>query len=72
MGFEFHVKDASHGGWQFYFIPKDKPSAKAFPATAACFTCHAQNGAADTTFVQYYPTLIEAAKKNGTYKAPKE
>jgi hypothetical protein len=72
MGYEFHVKDASHGGWQFYFIPKDKPSGKAFPATADCFTCHAQNGAVDTTFVQYYPTLIDAAKKNGTFKAPKE
>ena len=26
------------------------------------------NGAADTTFVQFYPTLIETAKQKGTYK----
>lgn len=70
MGYEAHVKDSSHGGWAFYFIPKDAPSGKAFDKTAKCFSCHADHGAADTTFVQYYPTLIAAAKKHGTYKDP--
>jgi hypothetical protein len=69
VGIEAHVKDASRGGWQFYPIKKDeKISGKPFPKTAACFTCHAKNGATDTTFVQFYPTLVEAAKKAGTYK----
>jgi Cytochrome P460 len=72
VGFVFHVKDASRRGWQFYAIAKGKQSGKAFPATANCFSCHQNHAASDTTFVQYYPTLIEAAKKNGTYKAPKE
>ena len=72
MGLDAHVKDASRGGWAFYFIPKDQTSGKAFPETAACFACHEQPGAADTTFVQYYPTLIEAAKTHGTYKVPGE
>ncbi|HYU45886.1 MAG TPA: cytochrome P460, partial [Terriglobales bacterium] len=28
--------------------------------------CHEQHGAVDTTFVQFYPTLLEIAKKKGT------
>lgn len=68
MGYEAHVKDSSRGGWAFYFIPKDASSGKAFDKTAKCFSCHADHGAVDTTFVQYYPTLISAAKKHGTYK----
>jgi hypothetical protein len=69
VGFEAHVKDASKGGWQFYPIKKDaEVSGKPFPKTAACFACHEKNGAVDTTFVQFYPTLIDTAKKMGTYK----
>lgn len=71
MGYEAHVKDASRGGWNFYFIPKDAASGKAFGKTAGCFSCHADHGAVDTTFVQYYPSLIGAAKNHGTYKEPK-
>jgi len=71
MGYEAHVKDSSRGGWNFYFIPKDAASGKAFPKTAGCFACHADHGAVDTTFVQYYPSLIGAAKNHGTYKHPK-
>lgn len=70
VGFDAHVKDASRGGWNFYFIPKDAESGKPFAKDAACFTCHEKNAAVDTTFVQYYPTLIEIAKKHGTYKTP--
>jgi hypothetical protein len=68
LGFEAHVKDASHGGWAFYFFRPNETSAKALPKDAACFTCHARDAAVDTTFVQYYPTLIDVAKKMGTYK----
>ena len=70
LGFEAHVKDASRGGWNFYFIPKDAASGKPLPKTAACFSCHQKNGATDTTFVQFYPTLIGAAKKMGTFHDP--
>jgi hypothetical protein len=72
MGLEAHVKDSSRGGWMFYFIPKDAESGKPFAKDAACYTCHEKNAAADTTFVQYYPTLIDAARKHGTYKETKE
>jgi hypothetical protein len=66
--YEAHVRDSSRRGWAFYSIPKDAASGKAFPKTAPCFSCHADHGAVDTTFVQYYPTLIETAKKHGTFK----
>ena len=36
--------------------------------TAACYECHAANTAVDNTFVQYYPTLFEVAKRLGTVK----
>jgi hypothetical protein len=68
MVYEAHVKDSSRGGWAFYSIRKDASSGKAFDKSAKCFSCHAGHGAVDTTFVQYYPTLIAAAKKHGTYK----
>ena len=64
---EAHVKDSAHGGWAFYGFGKSE-TAKLIPNTADCYSCHQRNGAVDTTFVQFYPTLIEAAKKKGTYK----
>jgi hypothetical protein len=66
---EAHVKDAAHGGWGFYIFEPGATEAKVIPKTASCYSCHEQNGAADSTFVQFYPTLIDAAKKSGTYKA---
>jgi hypothetical protein len=67
MGVEAHVKDSSRGGWSFYGFAKDAASGKAFPKTSRCFSCHEKNGATDTTFVQFYPTLIEAARRFGKY-----
>ena len=71
-GFEAHIKDSSKGGWMFYYIPPSGKSGKAFPKTAVCYTCHEKNAATDTTFVQFYPTLIETATKKGTYREPAE
>jgi hypothetical protein len=67
---ELHVKDASHGGWVFYVFGKDQ-TAKPFDKQQICVDCHTKNGATETTFVQYYPTLIDAAKQHGTYHPPK-
>ncbi len=68
---EAHVKDASRGGWAFYAF-RDTDRGTPFPRSADCFTCHEQNGAVDSTFVQFYPTLAEIARKNGTLKASAE
>jgi len=62
------VKDAARGGWAFYGFHDNPDKGKLFPKTAECYSCHEKNGATDTTFVQFYPTLIETAKKNGHYK----
>ncbi len=67
MGHEVHVKDESRfpGKWAFFGFDGDSP-AKQVPKEAACYSCHEQHAAVDTTFVQFYPTLIDLAKKKGT------
>jgi hypothetical protein len=65
---EIHVKDASHGGWAFYRFAKGAKEGALIPKTENCYSCHEQNGAVDTTFLQFYPTLIETAKGKGTFK----
>jgi Cytochrome P460 len=70
MGLEVHVKDAARfqGGWAFFGDNGGKP-AKQVPYTADCYACHKDHAAVDTTFVQFYPTLLEVAKKKGTLSA---
>ncbi len=65
MGLEVHVKDASRGGWAFYEFNSDAP-AKMVPTTVDCYSCHHDHAAVDTTFVQFYPTLLPLAKQKGT------
>jgi hypothetical protein len=68
---EVEVKDSSRfkGKWAFFDFGQDAPSAASLPRTAACYSCHAQNGAVDNTFVQFYPTLLQVAKQKGTVKS---
>ena len=42
------------------------PAAYAVPYAAACYACHQITAAADTTFAQFYPTLLPIATKLGT------
>jgi len=67
MGREVHVRDDSRfdGRWAFFGFD-DASTAKMVPKEASCYSCHQQNGAVDTTFVQFYPTLINLAKAKGT------
>jgi hypothetical protein len=65
---EVHVKDASRGGWAFYAFARGATEGNLLPKTENCYSCHEKNGAVDTTFVQFYPTLIEAARSKGTFK----
>jgi hypothetical protein len=65
-GMELHVKDAKlKGGWGFYAF-NGRVSAKLIERPASCYSCHEQHAAVDTTFVQFYPTLIGLAKEKGT------
>ena len=69
MGLEVHVKDKSlAGGWGFFEFDNGV-SAKLIERSASCYTCHEQHGAVDTTFVQFYPTLLGLAKAKGTLSA---
>jgi hypothetical protein len=70
MGHEVHVKDEARfpGKWAFFGFD-DSDTAKMVPTTAACYSCHSQHAAVDTTFVQFYPTLIGLAKAKGTLSA---
>lgn len=64
---EVHVKDSRlPGKWAFFAFGKSAQSASAIPQTAACYSCHQQHGAVDTTFVQFYPTLLDVARRKGT------
>jgi hypothetical protein len=67
MGLEAHVKDTARfkGGWGFFAIHGETP-ARQIPYTATCYACHEAHGAADTTFVQFYPTLLPVATRLGT------
>ena len=69
MGMEVHVKDARlEGGWGFFEF--DNPnSAKLVKRPASCYQCHESHAAVDTTFVQFYPTLLSLAKTKGTLSA---
>jgi hypothetical protein len=70
MGIEVHVKDEARfpGKWAFFGVDDGK-TGKMFPTTAECYKCHAAHAAVDTTFVQFYPTLLPIAKSKGTLSA---
>jgi hypothetical protein len=67
MGLEVHVKDEARfpGKWAFFSFSAGE-TAKLIPQAADCYSCHAEHAAVDTTFVQFYPTLLPIAKSKGT------
>jgi len=69
-GLEIHVKDEARfpGKWAFFDVASES-KATLFPQTANCYSCHTQHAAVDTTFVQFYPTLLPIAQKKGTLSA---
>ncbi len=70
MSRSIHIKDESRfpGKWAFFGYG-DGNLGRQLPAEAVCYSCHADHGAVDTTFVQFYPTLLEIAKQKGTFSA---
>ena len=71
MNLEIHVKDGQRfpGGWAFFVSSDGKAAGKLMPQSANCYSCHKDHGAADTTFVQFYPTLLPVAREKGTLSA---
>jgi len=70
QGFLVHVKDVKRyadGGWMFFmFDAPDRPGKRPDDVKTACIACHVAHGAVDTTFVQFYPTLLPIATAHGT------
>jgi hypothetical protein len=75
LGIEAAVKDSSRyaatGGWAYFgFGGANGLAASAMPnpQTASCYSCHREHTAVENTFVQFYPTLFDVAKRLGTVK----
>jgi hypothetical protein len=70
VALEVHVKDEARfpDQWAFFGFEGSEP-AKMIPRTEACYSCHAAHAAVDTTFVQFYPTLLPIAQSKGTLSA---
>jgi hypothetical protein len=70
MGLEVHVKDEKRfaGKWAFFGFSGGE-TAKMVPLTENCYSCHRDHGAVDTTFIQFYPTLLPIARERGTVDA---
>ncbi len=62
---EAHVKKAD-GAWAFYGFGDGTKPARVIPQSANCYSCHEQHAAVDTTFVQFYPTLLKVAREKKT------
>ena len=68
---EAAVKDESRfpGQWTYYDFGRGsalRESVDALPKTATCYACNSKNTAVEWTFVQFYPTLFDVAKRKGT------
>ncbi len=73
MGMGVEVKDETRfpEKWAYFNFKADAKTAEANPK-AACWQCHEDHAAVEHTFVQFYPTLRDVAKKFGTYRAAAE
>jgi hypothetical protein len=73
VGIGVEVKDESRfpEKWAYFNFGADTKTAAANPK-AACWQCHEDHAAVEHTFVQFYPTLKEVAKKFGTYRTAAE
>jgi len=71
IGYEIHVRDSARfkDNWAFFHFDKPEGAAIEMKHTAACYSCHQAHGAVDTTFTQFYPTLIGIAEQKGTLSA---
>ena len=71
MDLEVHVKDEARfpGKWAFFSFDSPQGNGTLIPQNAPCYACHKDHAAVDTTFVQFYPTLLPVAEKKGTLSA---
>jgi len=75
LAIEAAVKDTarfgSSGGWAYFDFGGGeamKAEVAALPSTERCYACHRDNTAVENTFVQFYPALMDVARRLGTVK----
>jgi Cytochrome P460 len=72
VGLDAEVKDSRFpDGWAFFNFRPDNAvleSAEPLPVKAGCVECHTKNTAVERTFVQFYPTLLDVARRMKTVK----
>ena len=71
VGFEANVKDSRFpDGWGYFAFRDGDTSAAPLSGDTVkrCIDCHTAHTAVERTFVQFYPTLLDVAKKMGTVK----
>lgn len=76
LGSELHMLDSERfaDGHNFFSFQPGSQSAKVLPDGNACVSCHDENGAFQSTFAQFYPTIrhllpagvLDAALEVGT------
>ena len=72
VGLEAEVKDSKFpDGWAFFNFGSGSAltdSAEPLPVDRGCVDCHTKNTAVERTFVQFYPTLLDVARRMKTVK----
>ena len=71
VGFEANVKDSRFpDGWGYFAFNGAGPSAPPLSGDTVqrCIDCHTAHTAVERTFVQFYPTLLDVAKRIGTVR----
>jgi hypothetical protein len=71
MGLDVEVKDEKRFAdkWAYFNFDGMEGSAGSIsPSKNDCWKCHDQNAAVEHSFVQFYPELLEIAKKKATIK----
>lgn len=72
VSFEVNVKDSRFkDGWAYFNFGNSGDSSVAplsGDAAQRCIDCHTAHTAVERTFVQFYPTLLDVAKRMGTVR----
>jgi len=71
QGIEANVKDSRFpDGWGYFVFRDNGPSTAPLSGDTVkrCIDCHSAHTAVERTFVQFYPTLFEVAKRMGTVR----
>jgi hypothetical protein len=76
LALEAQVKDSRFpDGWAFFSwgrgsalmdVAAPAPPDTAIPGEGTCVECHTKHAAVERTFVQFYPTLLDVARRKGT------